>query len=138
MVERGRGGVFPMSARVVALGTVAVAPALPGVIEHEVSSTFMPDVRFIAIDGLLLADGPPVVPALAGMRMAGGVADIEGAGGLGGHKARGAEIAVRVRCRYQRTAEGHHKVADWGAERDGILPRRIDVRAIADNRIGVS
>ncbi|WP_328517564.1 hypothetical protein [Ralstonia solanacearum] len=25
-----------------------------------------------------------------------------------------------------------------GAERDGILPRRIDVRAIADNRIGVS
>ncbi|WP_043908336.1 hypothetical protein [Ralstonia solanacearum] len=127
-----------MSARVVALGTVAVAPALPGVIEHEVSSTFMPDVRFIAIDGLLLADGPPVVPALAGMRMAGGVADIEGAGGLGGHKARGAEIAVRVRCRYQRTAEGHHKVADWGAERDGILPRRIDVRAIADNLIGVS
>ncbi|WP_141515406.1 hypothetical protein [Ralstonia solanacearum] len=115
--------VFPMAARIVAPGPVAVAPALPGVAEHEVSSAFMPDVSFIAIDGLPLADGPPAVPALAGMRMTGGVADIEGAGGLGGHKARGIEIAVRVRCRYRRTAEGRQKVADTAAC-DGIALHR--------------
>lgn len=106
MAERDRGGGFPMAACIAAPGpvAVAVAPALPGVVAHEVSSTFMPDVRFIAIDGLPLADGPPVVPAHAGMRMTGGA----------WLTSRGRVASVVTN---RRTADGRQKVADRAGRR---------------------